>query len=186
MVGVTSLGLTTFTVHADTKKAGDTIVSYTAQVQPKQWGISVPANVDLGKNESYPNCLQANATLSIVTDTGALFTDVKIHTFNVSGNFTTPVVDDQFCFVNNEDKQQVKGQLRLFNQGDTVKDWGTAGGTYTTTEGLKSIVIKSYDDKHVAPSRVVQFEGDKDKLEAANKNNAGLSARISWTAKELD
>jgi hypothetical protein len=49
-----SLGLTAFTVHADTtKKVGNTVVSYAAQqVQPQEWGISVPATIDLSKDLS--------------------------------------------------------------------------------------------------------------------------------------
>ena len=89
IMGFSALGIPQLVVHADTAKAGNTVVSYTGTApQPKDWGISVPATINEtkeGKSSDY-TFKYGIAKLAIVDADGKAFEDSsKDRTFNVSG-----------------------------------------------------------------------------------------------------
>ena len=191
VMGVTSLGVPQVIAHADTTKSGNTVVSYTGTApQPKDWGISVPATVNLSENSTGTTVLKyGNAKLAIVNADGTTdFTDTSAnHKFTISGQSQYVNNGGGFgpflMYLNDPDTPSIQDNFLYaypLSQGVTPTSdvtWTSEADANPTR--IQNLEIDSNTTNNTPTERYVQF--------AANKEKAGtqtLSDTISWTASE--
>ena len=190
VMGVTSLGVPQVIAHADTTKSGDTVVSYTGTApQPKDWGISVPATVNLSENSTGTTILKyGNAKLAIVNADGTSdFTDTSAnHKFTISGQsqYATTTAEYGPLMYLGDSSQPYNQEDYLYAYPLPQGSAPTSDVTWTSEQNawpsrIQNLEIDSNTTNSTPTERYVQF--------AVNKEKAGtktLSNTISWTASE--
>ena len=198
VMGVTSLGVPQVIAHADTTKSGDTIVSYTGTApQPKDWGISVPATVNLSETEKAAafNNLGVTGTrkygsgnLSIVDANGAAFEDPSGNrTFSVSGT-SQVTANQEWLMMKDSNGNTVDLAFGVTDQGrnnpaviqqvmDNVKD--------NNVKNLQNITFTSNSQGNTSKplTRGVAFFANT-ASKAPLDLSKSYSDTISWTASE--
>lgn len=204
VMSFTSLGLTAFTVHADTKKEGDTVVSYTAPApKPKDWGISVPASVELNKEEGVSTSISndprrtvtvmlpaeyGEGQLSIVDADGKTFADPsKDRTFTVSATSADTDGENNDWVLKAKDgtlatllvnKQNVDMGLKFYQPSDN----NPCNFNYVSNANGKGSVVSS--TVTFAATLQTFDKGSQYKKIQGMDRNKNYSDTISWTAKE--
>ncbi|WP_242327898.1 hypothetical protein [Lactococcus lactis] len=183
-----ALGSLPQAVLADVAKAGDTVVTYEGAPQPAEWGLSVPASINLDKVSDIDGAKihYGNLKVAVVDAQGQSLVDAtKDRTFSVSGKGTG--ANGGLAF---DDGSGNKSDNFLFaayagNQGDTEPTdmtksvWDVAANTATA---LDSDIITKADGSNAKSEKWVQFGVDEAK---SGFDKAGhYTETISWTATE--
>ncbi|MEY8515294.1 hypothetical protein, partial [Lactococcus taiwanensis] len=165
----------------DVAKSGNTVVTYEGAPKPAEWGLSVPATLNLNKNDKkwYFN----NAKVAILDSTGGEYSGKTPQKFIVSGT-SSVVKNDKVGMTADPQKNNYLAPLNMYvaNQGDN-EPASPASGSFQTTQTTNTLQNIEFDSSKGKVYKYIQFALWKDDL-TENDQKKTLSSTISWTASE--
>ncbi|WP_242328171.1 hypothetical protein [Lactococcus lactis] len=199
LAGISALGsFAPMATFADVTKNGDTVVTYEGAPKPAEWGLSVPANLEL-KDEPGAESMQPgdvylaikNCKLSIVKEDGTDYTDTQDRTFNLKGE----VANEGYLVGTKDPTKKTALEAKIMDVGapdekdDEFNGYGISGAdlknqtieaTYKADGSQKAErYVKLYSFLRTDSS--INKVGVKDLIEAGS---GSLQTSVSWTATE--
>ncbi|MEY8515304.1 hypothetical protein AALA94_10630, partial [Lactococcus taiwanensis] len=181
---------------ADVDKSGDTVITYEGAPKPAEWGLSVPAALNLTEDETDANLDKNHApevkynigTVEIVSVDGTEFADQtsdRVFRVNVTSKYTGGQNNDYMRMANKTDNTQLVPLLvKVSDQGGNFADY-QAGSASNITNFNNALVFKSKTDQsNPRMKKDVLFVVNQEAATLINTNNAGLENTLTWTALE--
>ena len=201
LYATTIVSLSTFSgtlsqvASADTSKLGETVVTYEGAPQPAEWGLSMPANLNLTKdvsdttlNSTHPEVKYNIGTVEIVGTDDSEFVDrTSDRTFrvNVTSKYMGGQDNKYMRMVNKTDNtQMVPLMAKVGNQGVNVTDYQATPEAKLETFNSALVFESKSDQSNPRVKKDVVFAVVQEVAAQANTNNAGLDNTLSWTATE--
>lgn len=191
LAGVSALGsFAPMAASADAAKNGETVITYEGAQKPEEWGLSVPATVNLDKIPSNGSAASryGNAKLAIVSsDANTDFKGTTDKTFVINGSVLYKNGDGKMLFKNAKDESITTDMYGMLDSqtADAAEPtaWNDPAGQRSENESLlKNIEIQAPADGSLKPARWLQIYGDD--VATITPEGDSMTNTISWTANE--
>ncbi|MEY8515021.1 hypothetical protein [Lactococcus taiwanensis] len=185
LAGISALGTLPQIVLADVTKAGDTVITYEGAPKPAEWGLSVPATINMDKKADNDRRAYGNGKVAIVNEDGTAFTDkTKARTFKVVGSGVNKDSNNQNVLVDANKGTATTAHLfaRFEDQGGeqpTALISGVGDTAADSKDDVLTTVLESKIDNSIATHRWLQVNVFTERLQGQN-----VKTTLSWTATE--
>lgn len=155
------------------------------QTKPAEWGLSVPATINMNQKADNNKRAYGNGKVAIVNEDGTAFIDkTKARTFEIVGSGVNKDSNNQNILVDANTGAATTAHLsaRFEDQGGeqpTALISGVGDTVADSKDDALTTVLESKIDNSIAPHRWLQVNVFTDKLQGQN-----IKTTLSWTATE--